>query len=66
MTTIPPETQKILETLRKVAVDTLERKRRLGSYAVVWRDGQPVAIGEDAPEHLASSGNGGDDITELH
>jgi hypothetical protein len=44
------ETQKILEMLREVAAETLERKRRLGHYAVVWQDGKPVAIGEDAPE----------------
>lgn len=53
MTTIPQDTQEILETLRKVAADTLERKRRLGHYAVIWRDGKPVAIGEDAPDDLA-------------
>jgi hypothetical protein len=51
MTNIPSDTQKILETLRKVAADTLERKRRLGQYAIVWRDGKPTAIGEDAPTH---------------
>jgi hypothetical protein len=32
----------------------LERKRRLGHYAVIWRDGKPVAIGEDAPDHLTA------------
>lgn len=53
MTAISPETQKTLEALRKVAADTLERKRRLGHYAIIWRDGKPVAIGEDAPAHLA-------------
>lgn len=53
MSNIPPDTQKILEVLRQVAVDTLERKRRLGHYAVVWRDGKPVAIGEDAPDNIA-------------
>ena len=50
MTNIPPDTQKILDLLRQVASDTLERKRRLGHYAVVWRNGKPVAIGEDAPD----------------
>jgi hypothetical protein len=30
MINIPPDTQKILDSLRKVAADTLERKRRLG------------------------------------
>ena len=32
------------------ATSTLERKRRLGHYAVVWQDGRPVAIGEDRPD----------------
>ena len=44
-----PDAQKTLECLRQVAIDTLERKRRLGHYAVLWRDGSPVLIGEDAP-----------------
>ena len=30
--------QKILDTLKTVAADTLERKRRLGEYAVVWQE----------------------------
>ena len=41
--------QIILETLRKAIAEALERKRRLGQYAVVWRDGRAVAIGPDAP-----------------
>lgn len=52
MANIPPDTQKILNVLRQVASDTLERKRRLGHYAVVWRNGKPVAIGEDAPDGI--------------
>jgi hypothetical protein len=55
MTALPPDTQKILETLQHVAADTLDRKRRLGHYAVIWRDGKPVAIGEDAPSELKES-----------
>ena len=50
MTLIPEDSQKILELLKKVAAETLEKKRRLGHYAVVWRDGKAVAIGEDSPE----------------
>jgi hypothetical protein len=46
---IPLETQKALEILQKVAAETLDRKRRLGHYAVIWQDGKSVAIGEDAP-----------------
>ena len=49
------ETQEILETLRKVAAETLDRKRRLGHYAVIWQDGKPIAIGEDAPDNLVES-----------
>lgn len=52
---ISPEAQKTLEALRKAVADTLERKRRLGHYAVVWRDGKPVAIGEDAPDDLKAT-----------
>lgn len=44
MTTIPPDIQATLETL--------ERKRRLGHYAIIWHDGKPVAIGEDAPPNI--------------
>jgi len=46
MKEITQDTQKILDTLKKVATDTLERKRRLGEYAVVWKDNKPVIIGE--------------------
>lgn len=49
MSKISPEAQKTLAALRKAVADTLERKRRLGHYAVLWRDGRPVLIGEDAP-----------------
>ena len=49
MTTIPPQTQAILDALTKVTAETLERKRRLGHYVVIWRNGRPLTIGEDAP-----------------
>lgn len=49
---IPLETQKALEALQQVATETLDRKRRLGHYAVIWQDGKPVAIGEDAPNSV--------------
>ena len=53
MTQISSHAQKTLDALRKAVTDTLERKRRLGHYAVVWRDSKPVAIGEDAPDDIA-------------
>ena len=51
MTELSPQTKVMWATLKKVAVDTLERKRRLGEYAVIWQDGKPVAIGDDAPSY---------------
>lgn len=44
------EGQVILDSLQKAVTQALEKKRRLGQYAVVWRDGKPVMIGEDAPK----------------
>ncbi len=38
-----------LEALKQAVTEALERKRRLGQYAVVWRNGQVVCIGPDAP-----------------
>ncbi|MGZ0018273.1 hypothetical protein [Nitrosomonas sp. wSCUT-2] len=42
--------QVILSSLQKAVTQALEKKRRLGQYAVVCRDGKPVMIGEDAPK----------------
>ena len=53
MAQFPPDVQKTLDALKKAVAEELERKRRLGHYAVVWRDGKPVAIGEDAPDDIA-------------
>ncbi len=39
----------MLESLRASVHKALERKRRLGHYAVFWRDGKTVLEGEDAP-----------------
>ena len=44
------EGQVMLDSLQKAVTQALERKRRLGQYAVVCRDGKPVMIGEDAPK----------------
>ena len=41
--------QQALEALRKAVANALARKRRLGQYAVVWRDGQTVRL---APEEI--------------
>jgi hypothetical protein len=47
-----PETQAMLDCLRQAVVNTLERKRRLGQYAVLWSEGAAVVVGEDAPVQL--------------
>lgn len=35
---------RILESLRTAVAKALERKRRLGQYAVIWQDGKIVRI----------------------
>ena len=50
------ETQSILDCLRQTATKTLEGKRRLGHYAVIWQNHTPVTIGEDAPSELRQAG----------
>ena len=45
-----------LMALRRAVAKTLDRKRRLGQYAVVWRDGRPVRL---EPEDLGGAGDYG-------
>ena len=52
MNTIPAKEKQLLDCLTAAVGEALERKRRLGQYAVVWKDGKPALIGEDAPEAL--------------
>ena len=47
-----PDTQAMLDSLRLAVAKTLDRKRRLGQYAVQWSDQAPVALGKDAPAEL--------------
>ncbi|MDO9312065.1 MAG: hypothetical protein Q7T85_10300 [Nitrosomonas sp.] len=49
------EGQVMLDSLQKAVTQALEKKRRLGQYAVVWRDGKAVMIGEDAPKSSENS-----------
>lgn len=39
----------LLVTLRKAGHEAVARKRRLGQYAVIWRDGAPAFIGPNPP-----------------
>jgi hypothetical protein len=49
------ETQAMLNCLRQAVTKTLDRKRRLGQYAVLWSGGAPIAVGEDAPVNLKAA-----------
>lgn len=40
----------MLESLRRAVEKALDKKARLGQYAVVWKDGSPCFIGPDAPD----------------
>lgn len=45
-----PEANLMLRALREAVTKNLERKKRLGQYAVVWQNDGPVQTGEDAPK----------------
>lgn len=44
MTTLSTEDRRALDALRRAVAEALDRKRRLGQYAVIWRDGRAVRI----------------------
>ena len=44
MSPLSPETERALDSLRQAVAEALERKRRLGQYAVIWQDGRPVQV----------------------
>jgi hypothetical protein len=46
-----PEALADLEALREAVAQELDRKRRLGHYTVMWKDGKIVLEGEDAPDN---------------
>jgi len=45
----------MLEALKTAVAHALEKKRRLGQYAIVWKNGKPVRIEADA---ICVGGNG--------
>ena len=48
---------KILESFKEAVAQELEKKRRLGHYAVFWKNGKAVCVGEDAPSEHTSKDN---------
>ncbi len=47
MKTPSPESERMLETLRQAVNKALDRKRRLGQYAIIWKNGKPVVLEAD-------------------
>lgn len=50
------DTKTMLEVLKAAVANALERKKRLGQYAVVWSGNKPVMVGDDAPKESAKQG----------
>ena len=52
-----PDSFVMLDVLRTAVNKALDRKKRLGQYAVIWSDNKPTFIGPDAPqeEHAKES-----------
>ena len=49
--------EEALAALQRAVTRALERKRRLGQYAVFWEDGRVIFDGPDAPaEHEGPAG----------
>lgn len=50
MKDIEEHAKKVLDSLARSVREALERKRRLGQYAVIWQDGKVVRLfDEDSP-----------------
>ena len=45
-----PQAKAMLAALREAVAKRLEKKKRLGQYAVIWQNGHPVQAGDDAPK----------------
>lgn len=51
-----PEALRALASLREAVHDAFEKKRRMGQYAVVWRDGEIHTLrGAELNSELSSS-----------
>lgn len=44
-----PQAQAMLKALQAAVANSLERKQRLGQYAVIWQAGHPVKMGGSVP-----------------
>lgn len=50
ITSVPPspQAQVMLQALQTAVANSLDRKQKLGQYAVIWQNGQPVQVAGDA------------------
>ena len=55
MNFVSPEDQQILDALKNAVTEDLERKRRLGQYAVVWRHDRPAITGDENTDRPLSN-----------
>lgn len=55
MTDLSLPDQQVVDALRDAVAEALERKRRLGQYAVIWRDGRVVRLRPEEIPPLARS-----------
>ena len=44
-----PDTQIMLDVLTTAVAKALDKKKRLGQYAVIWVNDKPLVVGDDAP-----------------
>jgi hypothetical protein len=49
------DSQAMLDTLKIAVNKTLDKKKRLGQYAVIWSGDKPVLVGEDIPVSYKTS-----------
>lgn len=72
MKSLPHDDAVLLQTLRAAGREALERKRLLGQYAVIWRDGRPAFVGPNPPvdastrTHVRSRPSGGRAVGGKH
>ena len=52
MTNSDDHAARVLDALRMAVAAALERKQRLGHYAVYWNNGRSECIGPDAPTEV--------------
>jgi hypothetical protein len=44
------KSQEMLQVLQQAVAEALDKKQRLGQYAVIWKDGAPVKVGGEAED----------------